>query len=238
MTHLIHPPQDPAELLLDTSTSTSTDTDTDAVATDVGAPRRGRVLIAGVGNIFLSDDGFGVEVVRRLSGHELPAHVDLAETGVRGVDLAYRLLDGYEACILVDACARGGQPGTLYRIDTGEARAEFGAPPAFDGHRMTPDAVLGLLDTLSAGTGERPPHTIEIVGCEPAALEEGIGLSEAVEAAVPRAVQLILRIIQSDGVQTTAAHAAAVPETAAHATGIDTPGSAHPAPAPIEMGVH
>lgn len=186
---------------------------TRAGAGDACAPRRGRVLIAGVGNIFLSDDGFGVEVVRRLSGHELPAHVDVAETGVRGVDLAYRLLDGYDACVLVDACARGGQPGTLYRIDTREARAQSGAPPAFDGHRMTPDAVLGLLDTLSAGTGERPPHTIEVVGCEPADLEEGIGLSEAVEAAVPLAVQLILQIIH-------------------------TTGSAPAAPAPIEMGVH
>lgn len=147
-----------------------------AGAGDACAPRRGRVLIAGVGNIFLSDDGFGVEVVRRLSGHELPAHVDVAETGVRGVDLAYRLLDGYDACVLVDACARGGQPGTLYRIDTREARAQSGAPPAFDGHRMTPDAVLGLLDTLSAGTvsGRRtrsrwsvasPPTSRRASGC-------------------------------------------------------------------------
>ena len=180
-----------------------------------------RTLIAGVGNIFLSDDGFGVEVARRLSEHELPAHVEVAETGVRGVDLAYRLLDGYDACILVDACARGGRPGTLYRIDTRDEAAESAAPPAFDGHRMTPDAVLGLLDTLSAGTGEPAPRTIEVVGCEPADLEEGIGLSEAVEAAVPRAVRLILRILRAGSVP-----------------GVPPTGPAQPAPAPIEIGAH
>lgn len=205
---MTHSPQDHADVSADE---------------DGRAPARGRMLIAGVGNIFLSDDGFGVEVVRRLSGHELPAHVDVAETGVRGVDLAYRLLDGYDACILVDACTRGGQPGTLYRIDTGEARAECAAQPAFDGHRMTPDAVLGLLETLSAGTGERPPGTIEVVGCEPADLEEGIGLSEAVEAAVPRAVQLILRIVHTSSI---------------HAVGVDADVPAHSAPTPIETGAY
>ena len=161
----------------------------------------GRVLVAGVGNVFLSDDGFGVEVARRLSEQDLPAHVDVVEIGVRGVDLAYRLLDGYDGCIIADACARGGQPGTLYRIDTRTADTDHAAQPqpAFDGHRMTPDAVLGLLDTLSAGTGARPPRSIEVVGCEPADLEEGMGLSGEVAAAVPEAVQLIIRMLAATG---------------------------------------
>lgn len=167
-----------------------------------------RLLIAGVGNIFLSDDGFGVEVARRLAEHELPAHVEVADVGVRGVDLAYRLLDGYDACVLVDACARGGAPGTVYRIDALRARAdetradearadETAAGVAFDGHRMTPDTVLALLGTLSAGTGATPPRTIEVVGCEPAEIEEGMGLSAPVAAAVPQAVRLILRMIET-----------------------------------------
>ena len=161
------------------------------------APEGRRVLVAGVGNVLLSDDGFGVEVARRLSEQDLPAHVDVVEIGVRGVDLAYRLLDGYDGCIIVDACERGGQPGTLYRIDTRDADTgqEPRAQPAFDGHRMTPDAVLGLLDTLSAGTGARPPRSIEVVGCEPTGVEEGMGLSAPVAAAVPEAVRLIVRML-------------------------------------------
>jgi len=154
---------------------------------------QGRTLIAGVGNIFLGDDGFGVEVVRRLADHELPASVETADIGVRGVHLAYRLLDGYDVCILVDACARGGEPGTVYRIDTDAADALEPAP--MDGHRMTPDAVLALLGTLSAGTDTRAPHIV-VVGCEPADLDEGMGLSEPVAAAVPHAVRLILSMIE------------------------------------------
>lgn len=165
-----------------------------------------RVLIAGVGNVFLSDDGFGVEVARRLAGIELPGHVEVADVGVRGVDLAYRLLDGYGRCILVDACARGGVPGDLYRIDASPGAGTAGTDGAgsssghvpLDGHRMTPDTVLALLGTLSAGTGARPPDRIEVVGCEPAELEEGMGLSAPVEAAVPRAVALILDLLEQE----------------------------------------
>lgn len=193
-------------------------TATSQTSTNISTSTRTRVLVAGVGNIFLSDDGFGVEVLRRLSEHELPEHVELVETGVRGVDLAYRLLDGYDTCILVDACARGGAPGTLYRIDTGGPRTRTDVPPAFDGHRMTPDAVLALLETLSAGTGEQPPRKIEVVGCEPAGVEEGIGLSEPVQAAVPQAVELILRIVGTPGMHTT--------------------GGAQGAPTPLETGAH
>ncbi|GAB7184741.1 hydrogenase specific C-terminal endopeptidases [Kitasatospora sp. Ki12] len=151
-----------------------------------------KVLVAGVGNIFLGDDGFGVETVRRLSAHRLPEGVEAVDVGVRGVDLAYRLLDGYRTAVLVDATCRGGAPGTVYLI---EAAAEPLEAPVLDGHRMGPDAVLALLATLAAGTGGEPPGRVLVVGCEPASLEEGIGLSAPVAAAVDEAVQMVLRVV-------------------------------------------
>ncbi|MFJ8471027.1 hydrogenase maturation protease [Kitasatospora sp. NPDC094011] len=155
----------------------------------------GKVLVAGVGNIFLGDDGFGVETVRRLAAHPLPAGVELVDVGVRGVDLAYRLLDGYRTAVLVDATCRGGAPGTVYLI---EAAAEPLEVPVLDGHRMGPDAVLGLLATLAAGTGGSVPRRVLVVGCEPASLEEGIGLSEPVAAAVEQAVRVVLRAVAEE----------------------------------------
>ncbi|MFJ3788612.1 hydrogenase maturation protease [Kitasatospora sp. NPDC090091] len=166
----------------------------------------GRVLVAGVGNIFLGDDGFGVEAVRRLAGRPLPGDVEVLDVGVRGVHLAYQLLDGYRMLVLVDATARGGEPGTVYLIEPdagpversgGEAPGEARAP-VLDGHRMGPDAVLALLATLAAGTGGTPPERVLVVGCEPASLEEGIGLSAPVAAAVEEAVGVILRVVGAD----------------------------------------
>ncbi|MHB9863981.1 hydrogenase maturation protease [Streptomyces sp. YIM S03343] len=154
-------------------------------------PPSGRVLVAGIGNIFLGDDGFGVETVRALTARPLPGQVETADIGVRGVHLAYQLLDGYDTVILVDATARGAEPGTLHVIEP-EAT---GAPAAPDGHRMTPDAVLALLGTLCASTGARAPRRMLVVGCEPARLDEGIGLSPAVSDAVPRAVRLIEELL-------------------------------------------
>ncbi|MFE5587023.1 hydrogenase maturation protease [Kitasatospora sp. NPDC056531] len=152
----------------------------------------GTVLVAGVGNIFLGDDGFGVETVRRLSTHPLPDGVEVVDVGVRGVDLAYRLLDGYRTAVLVDATCRGGAPGTVYLIEAAAGPLEV---PVLDGHRMGPDAVLALLATLAAGTGGEAPGRVLVVGCEPASLEEGIGLSEPVAAAVEAAVQVVLRVV-------------------------------------------
>ncbi len=157
-----------------------------------------RVLVAGIGNIFLGDDGFGVEVVRRLSGHPLPDGVELVDTGVRGVDLAYRLLDGYRTLVLVDVTRRGGPPGTVYRVEVDEPGDLTPQDALIDGHRMTPDAVLALLGTLSAGTGGSVPRRVVLVGCEPASLEEGMGLSEPVAAAVEEAVRLTLRVLREE----------------------------------------
>ncbi|MFG2827257.1 hydrogenase maturation protease [Streptomyces sp. NPDC048434] len=154
-----------------------------------------KTLIAGVGNIFLGDDGFGVEVVRRLGEHRLPDGAEVVDIGVRGVHLAYQMLDGYHTVLLVDASARGGEPGTVYLLDATTPAGDRPQDTALDGHHMTPDTVLALLDTLSAGTNSRRPERVLVVGCEPADVAEGIGLSEPVDAAVDEAVGLILRLV-------------------------------------------
>jgi hydrogenase maturation protease len=157
---------------------------------------RPRTLVAGAGNIFLGDDGFGVEAARVLARQDLPAGVEVADIGIRGVHLAYQLLDGYDALVLLDATARGGEPGTLYVIDaTGPGSGQPAEGVPLDGHRMSPDAVLALLDTLCAGTGAKPPGRTLVVGCEPATVEEGIGLSPPVAAAVPQAVRLVTELV-------------------------------------------
>ncbi|MEU4732578.1 hydrogenase maturation protease [Streptomyces sp. NPDC023588] len=173
----------------------------------------GRTLIAGIGNVFLGDDGFGVETLRALSGHPLPEGVEAVDFGVRGVHLAYQVLDGYDTLVLVDATARGGAPGTLYLIDAGERDAPVvrgGAAgaggAALDGHDMSPDTVLALLDTLCAGTGSTPPRRTLVLGCQPACVEEGIGLSAPVAAAVPRAVRMLLDLVQEEEAPGVDAH--------------------------------
>ena len=150
-----------------------------------------RVLIAGIGNIFFGDDGFGVEVVRRLQSVTLPSRVRVADFGIRGVHLAYEILDaGYEKIILVDAAARGGEPGTLYviehDIDNEENRAD--SP---DAHGMTPNGVFGLIKQLGGAPGR-----VLIVGCEPSSTQEEIGLSEPVAAAIDDAVNLVLKLVR------------------------------------------
>lgn len=160
-----------------------------------------RVLVAGVGNIFLGDDGFGVEVAQRLAGADLPAGVKVVDFGIRGVHLAYELLDGYDLAILVDAAPRGGEPGTLYVIepdlsaaDDAEGDGDEGGGPALDAHGMDPAAVLSLLGVL----GGRIDRVL-VVGCEPEDADEGIGLSASVAGAVDRAVALVRELIESNG---------------------------------------
>jgi hydrogenase maturation protease len=156
----------------------------------------GKVLVAGVGNIFLGDDGFGVEVARRLAGADLPDWVQVADYGISGMHLAYDLADGYETAILVDAAQRGGAPGTLTVIEADRAPAA-GQPPfaesrLFDAHGMQPDVVLGVLDMLGAGSAR-----VLVVGCEPASLDYGMELSEPVAKAVDEAVGVVMRLIAS-----------------------------------------
>lgn len=160
-------------------------------------PAGPRTLVAGIGNILLSDDGFGVETARRLAERDLPGHIEVVDIGVRGVHLAYQLLDGYDTLVLLDATARGQAPGTLYVIEHDIGTDPTPSSPALDGHRMTPDAVLALLGTLCAGAGGEPPCRVLVVGCEPASVDEGIGLSAPVSEAVPEAVRLIEELLRN-----------------------------------------
>jgi hydrogenase maturation protease len=151
-----------------------------------------RVLVAGIGNIFLGDDGFGVEVARRLAGEPPLPGVRVADFGIRGVHLAYELMNGYATVILVDATPRGGEPGSLYLIEPDLAElADIAArsgsnTPVMDAHEMTPDSVLALLAALGGEVGR-----VLVLGCEPARAEEGIGLSAPVSAAVDEAVRVV-----------------------------------------------
>ena len=147
---------------------------------------RAKVLVAGIGNIFLGDDAFGVETVRRLLGRELPAGVRVTDFGIRGFDLAYALQNGYEAVILVDAYPHGQPPGTVYVVEPDtEALSQESGESAVDTHGMNPVRVLQL--AISMGI---QPKRILLVGCEPEYLggDEGhMGLSPAVESAVGEA---------------------------------------------------
>jgi hydrogenase maturation protease len=157
---------------------------------------RPRVLVAGVGNIFLGDDAFGVEVVQRLARRQLPDGVRVVDFGIRGLDLAYALLDPYEAVVMVDATPRGGRPGTLYVLEPGPAS---GLPAAeavalIEPHNLEPARVLRLVEALGGQV-----RRLLVVGCEPAPPSDaGDGLAEmsaAVRAAVDEAVLLVESLI-------------------------------------------
>jgi hydrogenase maturation protease len=199
----------------------------------------GKLLIAGVGNIFLGDDGFGVEVAHRLADVELPDWAHVVDYGIRGMHLAYDLANGYNSAILVDATARGGDPGTLYLIepdleaapadrhdrDSGDSDAShnsqdghdnehsrdndddrdsddrdsdagsglddaLAANPLFNAHGMQPDVVFSMLGMLDA-----TERQVLVVGCEPASVDYGMGLSAPVAAAVDSAIAVILDLV-------------------------------------------
>lgn len=149
-----------------------------------------RVLVAGVGNIFLADDAFGVEVASRLAAGPLPDGVEVGDFGIAGVHLAYQLLDGYRAAILLDAVPRGGEPGDIYVIEP-EPGDEPESGVELDAHGMHPEAVLRMVEVLG-GHLDR----VMVVGCEPAAVEEGIGLSPRVAASVGPAVEVVRRLLE------------------------------------------
>ena len=154
-----------------------------------------RILIAGIGNIFLGDDAFGVEVAQRLTQRSLPEGVRVVDYGIRGFDLAYAILDEPEVTIMVDAAARGGQPGTLYVIEPDMDELLQPAEQPIDTHSMTPVRVLQLVKTL----GGRPGRVL-VVGCEPATLESEdghIGLTAPVQAAAVEAVGLIESLVET-----------------------------------------
>jgi hydrogenase maturation protease len=151
-----------------------------------------RLLIAGIGNIFLGDDGFGVEVARRLALRPQRDDVRVVDFGIRGMDLAYALLEGYQAALFIDAVPRGGAPGTLYVLEPELPPAPSGANPAMEMHNLDPVKVL----SLAAALGSRIKRVV-IVGCEPDQLdtdEMSMGLSPRLAAAVDEAIPLIERL--------------------------------------------
>ncbi len=159
---------------------------------------RKRVLIAGVGNIFLGDDGFGVEVIRRLAEREMPEGVEVKDFGIRGMDLAYALQEDYEVVVFVDAVPRGEEPGTVYLI---EPEIEEDGEVSLDTHGMDPVKVI----KLSRALGAEPTRTL-VVGCEPRVVLSGedyddmsMELSEPVQAAVEEAAKLVESLVEEIG---------------------------------------
>jgi len=147
------------------------------------------VLVAGIGNIFLSDDGFGVEVATRLEGRPMPDGVKVGDFGIRGVHLAYELLDGFQSLVIVDALPLGDEPGTLAVVEPDLDGIENGAA-SMDAHSMSPAVVLATLSRLGGRL-----RRVLVVGCQPASVDEGIGLSPRVAAAVEPAVELCCRVV-------------------------------------------
>jgi hydrogenase maturation protease len=148
----------------------------------------GRILVAGVGNVFLRDDAFGVEVVRLLAERPQPPGVQVRDYGIRGVHLAYELLNGYDLFVLVDAAPRGEAPGTVTVLEV-----DLPSPdtlPVIDAHSLTPDAIFGLLSSL----GGHPGRSL-VVACEPAEVDAGMGLTDPVREALPHAVRAVEEIL-------------------------------------------
>jgi hydrogenase maturation protease len=166
----------------------------DEIVSTIAVPKP-TILVAGIGNIFLGDDAFGVEVARLLGNRKLPAAVRVVDFGIRGFDLAYALQDVYETTILVDACPHGEAPGTLYVIEPDlKSLDDPTAPQAIvEGHAMNPVNVLRMARAMNIEL-----KNVLLVGCEPETLggEEGqMGLSAVVEAALEEAVELVESLI-------------------------------------------
>ncbi|MEU6553821.1 hydrogenase maturation protease [Streptomyces sp. NPDC046915] len=160
-----------------------------------------RLLVAGIGNIFLADDAFGPEVIKALAGRPLPAEVHVRDFGIRGLDLAYQLLDGYAAAVFVDAAPRGLAPGTLSLIEAdapGLPDATDTARHAPEAHGMDPVKVLALAAHLGEGALPR----VVVLACEPEAVPSAddpdvtVGLSAPVRDAVERAVPLLHTVVE------------------------------------------
>jgi len=150
---------------------------------------KGKVLVGGIGNIFLGDDAFGVEVVHRLQKRALPAHVAVKDFGIRSYDLAYALVENWNLVILVDALPRGGKPGTLYTMEPDVA---FGETGNIDAHTMNPVAALQLVSALGGKVGR-----LLVVGCEPSSLEPSPDGNFTLSAPVSHAVEGAIGIIES-----------------------------------------
>jgi len=153
---------------------------------------KGKILVAGIGNMFLGDDAFGVEVVKRMRKRPLPENVSIIDFGMRSYDLAYALMQDWDLVILVDAICRGAEPGTLFTIRPDLPHDEVTV--AIDAHVMNPVAALRLVKTLG---GRIAP--LLVVGCEPATVEPNpdgnFVLSEQVDAAIDQAIAMVEQLI-------------------------------------------
>ncbi len=145
-----------------------------------------RTLVAGIGNIFNRDDAFGVEVAQRLGARSMPDDVRVEDYGIRGLHLALELLEGYDLLVLVDAMASSEPPGTVFLVEP----TDDDAAEPLDAHRMDPQAVLGMVAELGGEIGQ-----VLVVGCQPEALDEGIGLTPVVAAAVEPALRMVEDLI-------------------------------------------
>lgn len=182
------------------------------------------ILVAGVGNLFQGDDGFGCEVLRRLAGRPLPPGVVARDFGTSALDLRF-WMERHDAVVVVDVVARGREPGTLVVLDPEAAPGATTAGAATVGVAASADAAHGLTatDVVAWAAARRArgemPHHLRVVGCEPASFgdpEEGaLGLSEVVEAAVPRAIELVLEVVSQlvDPLTEHAPHAGGSPCT-------------------------
>ena len=156
-------------------------------------PRLQHILVAGIGNAWLRDDGFGGEVARRLSARELPGGVSVMDAGNGGLDLAYEVMRGYDALVILDVSKQGGEPGTLYVMEPDEESVQGGIEDGevINPHGMDPQTVLRFVKSIGAWPGR-----VVVIACEPADVEEmGWGLSDSVSDAVDRAVDLVLETI-------------------------------------------
>ncbi len=151
------------------------------------------ILIAGVGNAWLRDDGFGGEVARRLCDRALPPGVDVMDAGTGGLDLAYQVMRGYDALVILDVSKQGGQPGTLYVMEPDEDSVPGAIEDGdvINPHAMDPQTVLRFVKSVGAWPGK-----VVVIACEPAQIEEmGWGLSEPVQDAIARAVDLVVETV-------------------------------------------
>jgi hydrogenase maturation protease len=153
-----------------------------------------RILVAGIGNAWLKDDGFGSAVAERLGKRELPTEAAVFDFGTGGLDLAYEVMRGYDGLILIDVSRQGGDPGTLYVMEADEDEVEAGLEDGqvINPHAMDPQTVLRFVKSLGAWPGK-----VVVIACEPTVVEEmGMGLSPAVEVAVEGAIDLVLSTIE------------------------------------------
>lgn len=153
-----------------------------------------QILIAGIGNAWLRDDGFGGEVARALGERELAPGVQVMDFGSGGLDLAYEVMRGYDGLILVDVSRQGGAPGTLYVMEAGEEDVEGSIEDGqvLDPHGMDPQTVLRFVKYVGGWPGR-----VMVVACEPESVEDvGFGLSETVAGAVARAVDVVLDTVE------------------------------------------